>query len=326
VARAVVEGMYLARDLINLPANLMGPEELENEAQALAELHGAKIRVVRGDTLTRDFPMIDAVGRASDRPPRLVEIVWGPEDAPKIALVGKGVVFDTGGLNIKPGSAMLPMKKDMGGAAAILGLSHMLMKTGINARLQILVPIAENSISSNAFRPSDVLTSKAGLTVEIGNTDAEGRLILADAMTLADADKPELVIDMATLTGAHRVALGWDLPGLFTNNDEAANEIAEWGERLGDPIWRLPLHKGYESYLNSKVADTSSTGSKPLAGAITAALFLKKFVPETLKAGGTWIHIDFAGWTDPRPGRPEGGEAHAIQALYFYLMNRFGEK
>eukprot|EP00468_Gymnochlora_sp_CCMP2014_P002383 CAMPEP_0167759312 /NCGR_PEP_ID=MMETSP0110_2-20121227/10952_1 /TAXON_ID=629695 /ORGANISM="Gymnochlora sp., Strain CCMP2014" /LENGTH=482 /DNA_ID=CAMNT_0007645681 /DNA_START=26 /DNA_END=1471 /DNA_ORIENTATION=+ len=311
---AMLEGMFWARDLINTPANLLGPEELEKEAEQMALQHGAEWKVTVGATLEKDFPLIHAVGKGSSRPPRLLEIKWGNPEKPKIALVGKGVVFDTGGYNIKPGGSMFPMKKDMGGAGAILGLTHMLMASGIDAHVHTLIPIAENSISGEAFRPSDVITSRSGITVEIGNTDAEGRLILADALSLADDDKPELILNMATLTGAHRVALGWDLPGIFTNDDEFAAKLYEKGESIGDPVWRLPLHKGYESYLKSKVADTSSTGSKGLAGAITAALFLKKFVPKTIENGGTWMHIDFAGWTDPRPGRPEGGEAQAIQA------------
>ncbi|GAB5368522.1 hypothetical protein AAMO2058_001326400 [Amorphochlora amoebiformis] len=321
--KAIVEGMFLARDLINTPANFMGPEELEQEARNVASIHGAEINVISGSELVSDYPMIDAVGRASNRSPRLVDIRWGDKNAPKVTLVGKGVVFDTGGLDIKPASAMFPMKKDMGGAASILGLAHMLMCSNLNINLRVLLPIAENSISDNAFRPSDVLTSRSGITVEVGNTDAEGRLILADALSLGDEEIPEVMVDMATLTGAHRVALGWDLPGLFTNDDNLALELQKKGEEIGDPMWRLPLFKGYEPMLKSKVADTSSTGSKPLAGAITAALFLKKFVPKTIENGGAWIHIDFAGWTDSRPGRPEGGEAQGIQALYAYITERY---
>ncbi|RFC65150.1 leucyl aminopeptidase family protein [Fulvimarina endophytica] len=318
---AVADGVALARDLINTPVNDMGPGELETAIRDLAARHGAEVSAITGeDLLEHNFPMIHAVGRASASAPRLVEMVWGRKDAPKVTLVGKGVCFDTGGLDIKPPSSMLLMKKDMGGAANVLGLAAMIMATKLDLRLRVLVPAVENSISANAFRPSDILTSRKGRTVEVGNTDAEGRLVLADALSYGDEEEPELMIDMATLTGAARVALGPDLPAFFTGSDPFAGEVAEAGTRLADPSWRLPLYRPYAGDLSSKVADTNNVSSGGFAGAITAALFLEGFVEKAT----TWAHFDIYGW---RPSAsaigPVGGEAYAIRSLFDILSTRY---
>ena len=318
----IAEGVALARDLINTPANDLGPAELEDAARSLASKHGGKAASVVGDDLlTQNFPLIHAVGRASPRAPRLVDFTWGDPAAPKITLVGKGVCFDTGGLDLKPSSGMLIMKKDMGGAASVLGAAHMIMDAGLKVRLRVLIPAVENSVSGAAFRPLDVYKSRKGITVEIGNTDAEGRLVLADALALADEEKPELIADMATLTGAARVALGPDLPPFYTNDDALAADLARHAQAEADPLWRMPLWRPYDSMLDSKVADTNNVSSGGFAGSITAALFLNRFV-DNAKA---WAHFDVYGWTpSAKPGRPEGGECQAARALYALLKERYG--
>lgn len=310
---------YMVRDLVNTPASDMGPDELEAAARAVALRHKAKLNVTSGKALEKGFPMIHAVGKASPRAPRLIDFTWGPARAPKVTLVGKGVCFDTGGLDIKPASGMAIMKKDMGGAANVLGLAQMIMEAKLNVRLRVLIPAVENAIAGNAFRPGDVLRSRKGLTVEIGNTDAEGRLILADALALADEDEPDLLIDMATLTGAARVALGPDLPPFYTDDEALAQSIAKAGMALNDPLWRLPLWQSYYRLFESSVADLNNAGDSGFAGSITAALFLKRFV-ERAKA---WVHFDVFAWTpSPKPGRPKGGEAQAIRALFEVIRQR----
>ena len=316
----VVEAVVLARDLINTPANDMGPAELEVAALALAARHGSEAKVTVGDDLlAANFPLIHAVGRASERAPRLIELRWGDAGHPRVTLVGKGVCFDTGGLDIKPDSSMLNMKKDMGGAATALALAHMIMSRNLKVRLTVLIPAVENSVSGAAFRPRDIYTSRKGITVEIGNTDAEGRLVLADALALADADNPELIADFATLTGAARVALGPDVPAFFTDDDELAVGLMVHGAAENDPLWRLPLWRPYEAMLESKVTDINNVGSGGQAGAITAALFMRRFV-----SARSWLHFDLFAWTPAaKPGRPEGGECQAARALYALLVERY---
>ena len=316
----IIEGVTLARDLINTPSNDMGPQELEDAARALAGRHGAKFAVTVGEELEKNFPLIHAVGMGSPRAPRLIDFTWGKESDPKITLVGKGVCFDTGGLDIKPDSAMLNMKKDMGGAATALGLAHMIMARGLKVRLRVLIPAVENAVSGKSFRPRDVYRSRKGLTVEIGNTDAEGRLVLADALALADEEKPALIADFATLTGAARVALGPDVPPFFTDDDALAEELMHAGTAEQDPVWRMPLWRPYEAMLDSKVADTNNVGSGGQGGAITAALFLRKFVEAK-----SWLHLDIFAWnTSGKPGRPEGAECMTARALYALLGKRYG--
>jgi leucyl aminopeptidase len=316
----IVEGVTLARDLINTPSNDMGPQELEDAARTLAGQHGAKFSVMSGAELEKSFPLIHAVGMGSPRSPRLIDFTWGKESDPKITLVGKGVCFDTGGLDIKPDASMLNMKKDMGGAATALALAHMIMARGLKLRLRVLIPAVENSVSGTSFRPRDIFRSRKGITVEIGNTDAEGRLVLADALTLADEDKPALVADFATLTGAARVALGPDVPPMFTDDDALADELTRAGTAEQDPVWRLPLWRPYESMLESKVADTNNVSSGGQGGAITAALFLRKFVEAK-----SWLHLDIFAWnTASKPGRPEGAECMMARALYALLTKRYG--
>ncbi|MEJ8476192.1 leucyl aminopeptidase family protein [Roseibium algae] len=319
----ILDGVELARDLINTPANDLGPEEL---AAAIEELFvtydGSGEIIVGDDLLERDFPMVHAVGRASSRAPRLADFSWGDENAPKVTLVGKGVIFDTGGLNIKPSNGMGLMKKDMGGAANVLGLASMIMAANLPVRLRVIVPCVENSISGSAFRPSDILASRKGLTVEIGNTDAEGRLVLADALSLADEEAPDLLVDMATLTGAARVALGPDLPPFYTYHEELADEIALMSEASADPLWRLPLWQPYMKYLDSKVADINhiNTSGAGFAGSITAALFLSRFIENTT----AWVHFDIYGWTPTeRPGKPSGGEAQGIRCLFDVIAEKY---
>jgi leucyl aminopeptidase len=316
----IVEGVTLARDLINTPANDMGPVQLEDAARKLATRHGAAVTVIVGDDLlVQNFPLIHAVGRAASGAPRLIDITWGESSHPRITLVGKGVCFDTGGLDIKPESGMLNMKKDMGGAATALALAHMIMARGLKVRLRVLIPAVENSIAGSSFRPRDIYTSRKGISVEIGNTDAEGRLILADALALADEDKPALIADFATLTGAARVALGSDVPPFFTDDDTLAGELMKCGAAENDPLWRLPLRRPYETMLESKVADINNVGGSQ-GGAITAALFMRRFV--TIKS---WLHVDLFAWTpSSKPGRPEGGECQAARALYALLAARYG--
>lgn len=318
----IAEGVTLARDLINTPANDMGPAELHEATRLLAERHDAWIEAVTDDELLlKNFPLIHAVGRAAARPPRLIDLHWGDRSHPKVTVVGKGVCFDTGGLDLKPDSAMLLMKKDMGGAAAALALAHMVMDRKLPVSLRVLIPAVENSVSGSAFRPLDVYPSRKGLTVEVGNTDAEGRLILADALALADEAAPDLLIDIGTLTGAARVALGPEVVPFYTGDDTLASSMMEQGIRQRDPLWRMPLWAPYESMLDSKVADTSNVGTGAFAGSITCALFLKKFVTNA-KA---WLHFDIYGWTPSgKPGRPEGGECQAARALYALLCERYG--
>ena len=316
----IVEAVTLARDLINTPANDMGPAQLEQAARKLAARHSATIGAIVGDELLeQNFPLIHAVGRAAAGAPRLIDLSWGDAAHPRVTLVGKGVCFDTGGLDIKPDTGMLNMKKDMGGAATALALASMIMARGLKLRLRVLIPAVENSIAGGSFRPRDVYTSRKGITVEIGNTDAEGRLVLADALALADEDKPDLIADFATLTGAARVALGPDLPAFFTDDDALAAELMRHGAAENDPLWRLPLWRPYETMLESKVADINNVGGSQ-GGAITAALFMRRFV--TAKS---WLHIDLFAWTAAaKAGRPEGGELQAARALYAMLAARYG--
>jgi leucyl aminopeptidase len=320
----IAEAVTLARDLINTPANDMGPAEVEAAARALAKQHGATFRAVVGDALKKqNFPLIHAVGRAADRSraPRLIELRWGRRSDPKVTLVGKGVCFDTGGLDIKPDNAMLLMKKDMGGAATVLALAHMVMGARLRVALRVLIPAVENAIAGDAFRPLDVYPSRKGLNVEIGNTDAEGRLILADALALGDEDKPDLLIDMGTLTGAARVALGPELPPYYTDDEALAAELARCATAENDPLWRLPLWGRYDANLDSKVADVNNIASGGMAGSIICALFLKRFV----SAAKSWLHFDIYAWTpSAKPGRPEGGECQAARALYALLKQRYG--
>ena len=316
VSAAIMSG----RDLINRPANDLTPDALEHEVRALGECHGAKVTVIAGEALARGFPLIHAVGRAAAEGPRLADLVWGRADHAKVTLVGKGVCFDTGGLDIKPEAAMLLMKKDMGGAAAAFALASMIMDARLPVRLRVLVPIVENAISAAAFRPGDVLRSRKGPTVEVGNTDAEGRLILADALALADEEAPDLLLDFATLTGAARVALGPDVPPFYTDDEALAAAIAHHAAATNDPLWRLPLYDPYDSLLAGKVADLNNISAGPFAGSITAALFLRRFVTQS----ASWAHFDVYGWNPTtKPGRPEGGEVQAAHALYDLLESRF---
>ncbi len=309
IARAVAAG----RDLVNTPANDLGPADIEAAIGSLSERFGASVTVVEGSALAEGFPLVQAVGQASPRGPRLIDLTWGSVDAPRVTLVGKGVVFDTGGLDIKPSAGMLLMKKDMGGAAASIAAAEMIMGADLPIRLRLIVPAVENAIAGQAFRPGDVIRSRAGLTVEIGNTDAEGRLILADALALADAEKPDLLIDFATLTGAARVALGPDLPAYFTEDDDLAQAAEAAGRSVNDPVWRLPLHRPYASGLESKVADLNNVSGGPFAGAITAALFLRRFAPQTRRH----LHFDLYGWNPTtKPGRPEGGEVQTARLVH----------
>ncbi|MBZ9895752.1 leucyl aminopeptidase family protein [Mesorhizobium sp. BR1-1-6] len=320
--RRIVEGVFLTRDLVNTPTSDMGPDELEKAVRALAEIHKAEVSVIKGDDLIKqNFPMIHAVGRASSSAPRLIGMGWGPRSAPKVTLVGKGVCFDTGGLDIKPSSGMLLMKKDMGGAANVLGLASMIMASGLNVRLRVLIPAVENSIAGNAFRPGDVLASRKGMSVEIGNTDAEGRLVLGDALALADEEEPQLLVDMATLTGAARVALGPDLPPFYTSDEALASELTTASLAVEDPLWRMPLWRPYDAKLSSKIADINNVTTDGFAGSITAALFLKRFVEKT----ASWAHFDIFAWNPAdRPHGPAGGEAQGIRALEHVISKRFG--
>jgi leucyl aminopeptidase len=315
----IAQNIFLARDLINTPPNDMGPDELAAAAANLAKQHGAKFRTVSGAALKKDYPLIHAVGHGSARAPRLIELIWG--SGPKVTLVGKGVCFDTGGYDLKPASGMATMKKDMGGAAVALAVAGMVMGARLKLRLRVLIPAVENSVSGTAYRPSDVFKSRKGLTVEIGNTDAEGRLVLADALADADDEAPELLIDFATLTGAARVATGMELPPFFTDDEILAADLMRHAGVTGDPLWRLPLWRGYEATLSSTVADLTNNPSYGYAGAITAALFLNRFVEKAK----SWAHLDIPGWTDrPRPGRKLGGEANSARTLYALLKERYG--
>jgi leucyl aminopeptidase len=319
-ATAMIEAISMARDLITTPSSDMGPAELAQAAQALGKTHKAKVRVIVGDDLLKqNYPMVHAVGRASSRAPRLIDLLWGRESDPKVTLVGKGVCFDTGGLDLKPSSGMLNMKKDMGGAATMMAVASMVMAAKLPVRLRLLVPAVENSVSGNAFRPLDVVPTRKGITVEIGNTDAEGRLILCDALFEGASEKPTMMVDCATLTGAARVALGTDLPALFCNDDTLADDLLAAGKAVTDPMWRLPLFAGYRRLLDSKVADINNAPGVAFGGAITAALYLKEFVPDDVP----WAHFDMMAWNNTsRPGRPEGGEAQAARAIFAAIEKR----
>jgi len=320
---SMAEAIAFARDLINTPANDMSPSALERAATAVARRFKATCRSIRGERLLKaGFPLIHAVGRAAQEEPRLIDMVWGPAHAPKVTLVGKGVCFDTGGLDIKPSSAMLLMKKDMAGAATALALAQMIMAARLPVRLRVLLPIVENAVSASSFRPGDVYPSRKGLSVEIGNTDAEGRLILADALTLADEDKPDLLCDFATLTGAARVALGPDLPPFFTHDEALAQAIVAHGQKTHDPVWRLPLWAPYLSMLDSKIAATNNVSSGPFAGSITAALFLSRFVNQKT----SWVHFDIYGWSpSQRAGRPEGGDPQTARLMFDLIAERYAQ-
>ena len=312
----------LARDLINTPAGDMGPAELARAARRMARPHGAKVSVITGDALLkRNYPTIHAVGRAAAEAPRLIDLTWGRARAPRVTLVGKGVCFDSGGLDLKSATGMLRMKKDMGGAAHVLGLADMIMDARLDVRLRVLVPAVENAVAGNAFHPLDVIRTRKGITVEVGNTDAEGRLVLCDALAEADREKPELLVDCATLTGAARVALGTDLPAMFCNDDGLAGDLAACALEADDPLWRLPLWRAYRGLLDSKVADINNVSDGGFAGAITAALYLQEFVSATTP----WIHLDLMAWNvAAKPGRPVGGEAQAMRALFALIERRFG--
>ena len=321
----VVAAIGFGRTLINTPANVLGPAALAKAALDLGEVHGAHVETIVGDELLeRNFPLIHNVGRAGHEAPRLVDLRWsGADDGPSIVLVGKGVTFDTGGLDIKPSAGMLIMKKDMGGAATALSLASMIMDAKLPVRLRVLLPIVENAIASDAFRPGDVFRSRKGLTVEIGNTDAEGRLILADALAYADEEETDLLVDFATLTGAARVALGPDLPALFTPDDALADEMLLQGRQSADPVWRMPLWEPYDSMLDSRVADLNNVAAGPFAGAVVAALFLQRFVSRATH----WAHLDIFAWMpSPKPGRPEGGEIQTARMLFDLLRKRYPAK
>ncbi|WP_037500010.1 leucyl aminopeptidase family protein [Sphingomonas jaspsi] len=319
------EATALVRDLVDTPAADMGPAELEAAVRDVAKVHHAKVEVTGGDALAQGYPMIAAVGQGAsrDRAPRLIELHWGKENAPRVAIVGKGVCFDSGGLDIKPASGMRLMKKDMGGAAHALALAKLVMAAQLPVRLHLLIPAVENSVSATAFRPGDIIDSRKGLKVEIDNTDAEGRLVLGDALVKAIEGEAELVIDFATLTGAARVALGPDLPAMFANDDDLAAGLESAAKFVGDPLWRMPLWDGYDEMLKSDIADLANGADSPMAGAVTAALFLRRFVPPTTP----WAHFDTFAWRPAsRPGRPKGGEAMGLRAAFHYLSDRFASK
>jgi leucyl aminopeptidase len=319
---ALTQSIYLVRDLINKPTSDMGPSQLADVVENLAKAHKAQFKQWVGNDLLKDnFPAIHAVGRASASAPRLVSLTWGNENHPRVTLVGKGVCFDSGGLDIKPSSGMRLMKKDMGGAAHVIGLAQWIMLRQLPIRLEVLIPAVENSIGPDAFRPGDVLTMRNGLTVEIDNTDAEGRLVLADALVKACEEQPDLIIDFATLTGAARVAVGADMAAMFSNNDQLAAEITEAARNTMDPVWRLPLHAAYEDLLNSNIADLANSSASPYAGAIVAALFLQRFITRSVP----WVHFDVMAWnTSGKPGKPEGGEAMGLRAVAEYLLRVYG--
>jgi leucyl aminopeptidase len=324
-ARSIAAAAWMVRDLINTPPNLLGPVELAEAARVLGERHGATVEIIEGDALDEGYPTVAAVGRGSARPPRVVILRWcggsAHADAPLVSLCGKGVCFDTGGYDLKPSAGMLKMKKDMGGAAVALGVARLVMETDLPVRLVTRIGCVENSVSGTAMRPSDVIRTRSGLSVEVGNTDAEGRLVLCDLLADASAEQPSILFDFSTLTGAARVALGPDLPALFCDNDDWALQLCSAGLKVSDPIWRLPLWAGYDDWLTSPVADLNNISSKPFAGAIVAALFLKRFVTE----GISHAHFDLYGWNDQdRPGRPEGGEAQTMRAVFAALCQRFG--
>jgi leucyl aminopeptidase len=319
----LAEATALVRDLVDTPAADLGPAELEAAARDLAKQFGAKMEVTSGDALEQGYPMIAAVGQGAirERSPRLIELRWGKESAPRIAIVGKGVCFDSGGLDIKPASGMRLMKKDMGGAAHALALARLVMAENLPVRLHVLVPAVENAVSASAFRPGDVIASRKGLKVEIDNTDAEGRLVLGDALVKAGEDSPELIVDFATLTGAARIALGPDLPAMFANDDDLATDLVAAARQVTDPVWRMPLWDGYDEMLKSDLADLSNAADSPMAGSVTAALFLRRFVPE----GTPWAHFDTFAWRpSAKPGRPKGGDALGLRAAFAMLIHRYG--
>ncbi len=317
----MADAVAMARDLINTPSNDMGPDELESAVRTLAQRFGATVTSIVGDDLLKqNFPLVHAVGRASPRAPRMIDMIWGDASHPKITLVGKGVCFDTGGLDLKPSSSMLMMKKDMGGAASVLALAQMIMDAKLKVRLRVLIPAVENSVAGDAFRPLDVYPSRKGITVEIGNTDAEGRLVLADALTYACEENPDLVVDVGTLTGAARVALGPDLPPFYTRDDALAADVARISMAENDPLWRLPLWAPYDSWLDGKTATLNNVSSGGFAGSIVCALFLQRFVEPQTK----WLHADIYAWSSGKPGRPEGAECQAARALYRLLAERHG--
>ena len=320
-AQQLNQACSLARDLVNTPASDLHPHALAQAVVDVATKFNATIRRYSGDALLKaNFPAVHAVGRAGSVAPELVDFEWGSEQHPRVTLVGKGVCFDTGGLDIKPSASMLLMKKDMGGAACTLALAQLMMQAQLPVRLRVIIPAVENAIASNAFRPGDVLNTRSGLHVEVGNTDAEGRLILCDALALADVDAPELLIDMATLTGAARVALGPEVPALFTRDQSLARELMEVGAKEADPMWQLPLWSGYEDELGSKIADLNNASASGFSGSITAALFLQRFVSKAKQ----WVHLDLYAWNaKDRPGRPVGAEAQCVRALFAYLQARF---
>ncbi|MAW79719.1 MAG: leucyl aminopeptidase [Parvularcula sp.] len=320
--RRAAQSVFLVRDLVNTPAGDMGPAALEQAARNLAMEMGAQIETIVGDELLgNNFPMIHAVGRAAKGAPRLIDMRWGDAGAPKLTLVGKGVTFDSGGLNIKGGAGMALMKKDMGGSAHCLGLARLIMEAGLKVRLRVLIPAVENAISGDAFRPGDILQSRQGLSVEIGNTDAEGRLILADALTYGGEEEPDLMISLATLTGAARVALGPELAPFYCDDGDLVEALEKAAEKTADPVWRMPLWRGYESMLSSQIADVNHISGGSFAGSVTAALFLKKFAGEAAR----WMHFDLYAWRPKAaPGRPQGGEAQAIRALFEVLEGRYG--
>ncbi len=318
---ALVDASGYVRDLVNTPALDLGPAELAEAAAALAAAHSAEFEVIAGERLEREFPAIHVVGQASSRPPRLIRLQWGDPDAPPLALVGKGVIFDSGGLNIKPGAGMVLMKKDMGGAAHVLGLARIIMTLGLKVNLRVYIPAVENAISGNAYRPSDIIPTRKGLSVEIGNTDAEGRLVLSDALTLACEEGAERIIDMATLTGAARVALGEDLPPIYARDARQARVIQDLSFEQEDPLWHLPLFRPYLSYIQPTIADLSNSGTSKFAGSLTAALFLEQFVEPDVD----WYHLDIYAWNlGDRPGRPAGGEAQGLRALWAWLKRVYG--
>ena len=320
----VAEGLFLARDLINTPANDMGPAELEEAARALAARSGAAINVIAGEALiAENYPMIHAVGRASARTPRLIDLVWGDPSHPKVTLVGKGVCFDTGGLDLKNSSGMLTMKKDMGGAACVLGLAQIVTDAKVPVRLRVMIPAVENSVSGSSYRPGDVLLSRKGLSVEIGNTDAEGRVVLADTLAEADSEDPELLFCLATLTGSARAATGMELPPFFTDDEALASDLMRHGDAEHDPLWRLPLWRSYEPAVDGHVGDVNNAPDYGLAGAITAALFINRFITKSAH----WAHFDIPAWIDrPKPGRRKGAEANTIRALYALIHERYARR
>jgi leucyl aminopeptidase len=318
-ADAAARATALARDLINTPANDLGPEELAEAAVDVARSRGARCQVLTGGELA-GYPMLRAVGAASAREPRLIDLRWGGRDAPRVTLVGKGVCFDSGGLDLKPSAGMLLMKKDMGGAACALGLADLIMRLDLPVQLRVLIPAVENSVGGAAYRPGDVLRSRKGLTVEIGNTDAEGRLVLADALAEADLERPDLLIDLATLTGAARTALGPELPAAYSTNEELLAALRRHGEQESDPVWAMPLWPGYDDELASKIADLGNVSATPFAGSIIGALFLKRFVTET----PDWLHLDIYAWNGKeRPGRPVGAEAQCVRSLFQLIRSRY---